>query len=160
MANWYAANSQPNQESRLYKSLKRNGFEAIDPMVPLVGSTVEQPYYPGYVLFQADSDSVHLAKKVKGIRKIVGIDGIPIPIPNTEAESTREKLELIRENGYVDTIVKSGSHVSITDGFLEDMVGVVDRIDGDSAIVDFYFWGKKTSKRVYLTSVEITGNRP
>jgi len=131
---WYAVRTKPSQEDRVYSRLTEVGLEAFLPRIRVrrkhrgVGAIRVEPLFPGYLFI-----SISLTPRVwdtvrwtRGVRTIVGCDGVPSPIPE-------ETIALIKERLGADGVMQSnasyapGDRVRIREGPFAGLVGVLER---------------------------------
>ena len=135
---WYAANTLPNREALASSQLLRQGFEVYFPKrrktVRHARRTHERivSFFPGYLFVSMDL-SVDRWRSVNGtigVRALVMDSERPLPVPAGIVENLREMTD---ELGFLHRVEKlqPGDRVKVLDGPLADMIGTIERLDGN-----------------------------
>ena len=112
---------------------------------------VERKVFPGYVLIKMvmTDDSWHVVRNTRGVTGFVGPGSKPIPLTEKEVESLGfEKREIVV--GYA-----VGENVKITEGPLENFIGIVEEIELDKNVVRVMvsMFGRETPVELELDQV-------
>ena len=114
---------------------------------------VERKVFPSYVLVKMvmTDDSWHVVRNTRGVTGFVGPGSKPVPLTEEEV------LALGVEKHEIEVDYKVGDSVKITDGALEDFIGVVDEIELDKnkirVIVSMF--GRETPVELEPDQVEL-----
>lgn len=130
--NWYAAYTNSNHEKCVALQLERRSIELFLPLYDSVRRwkdrrvKLQLPLFPGYVFVRLPMRDRLRALQVPGIARLVGFNGLPCPIPDSEIETLQLCLARnlsLQPHGYVQV----GRRVRIEAGPLEGMEGMVIR---------------------------------
>lgn len=129
--------------------LKGLGAEVYDPLVP--GDNGRKVRYsPGYLYLKVDPNDPkwHLIKKGTGIKSIVG------EISDAEMEALMATVEHLKQNGHMQSRLRSGVNIVVTNGPYEHLEGIIDGtpIDGKVPVV-LYVLGSPTYRQVDVSSI-------
>lgn len=166
-AKWYVLHTYSGYENMVRDNLemvfKKNNlsdrlFELSIPMEDVVEEKngkrkiVQRKMFPCYVLIKMDYDNSmwHIITNTRGVTGFVGPMGRPMPL--TDEEVKRMHLE----KTVVETDLKEGDKVKITDGALIDFVGIVETIDlaASKCRVNVSMFGRNTPVDLELYQVE------
>src|SRR5262252_8505194 len=105
---WYAVQVKRYEEHRV---VHRLAMRAIPTFLPLLeafrrrgrAAARLEPLFPGYLFVQlptlaADPGQWHIARWTPGVRRILGTEGIPVPMPAAAMDIIRAQVE---EFGFV-----------------------------------------------------------
>jgi len=137
-AAWYAVQVKRYQEHRVARHLATRPIASLLPLIeavrlrsPMRGPTRLEPLFPGYLFVRmppldADPRHWHLLQWTPGVRRILGIEGSPVPVPGKAIEAIQAR---IHELGFVRPCIRfsTGARVRIRSGPLEGLEGVFDR---------------------------------
>ncbi|MCL2068544.1 MAG: transcription termination/antitermination protein NusG [Oscillospiraceae bacterium] len=166
-AKWYVVHTYSGYENKvagsIEKAVENRGFKELIPEVRVPTETVteikdnkkrdvERKIYPGYVMVKMimTDDSWYVVRNIRGVTGFVGPGSKPVPLTDEEVANLGvEKHEII-----VDFAV--GDSVNVIDGYLEGMVGTVDRIDAENDLVyvTVSMMGKDVPVELGLNQVE------
>jgi transcription antitermination factor NusG len=131
-ARWFAAYTCANHEKRVASLLQGRG---VDYFLPLYSCTrrwkdrsvsLNLPLFPGYIFVRLAAHARLRVLEVPGVAHLVGFNGRPYPIEESEIESLRKgvanRVRLV-PHGYLT----SGSRVRIARGPLEGVEGILIR---------------------------------
>lgn len=135
---WYAVQVKRYQERRVARYLAMKPIATYLPLIESIrrrdgirGPVRLEPLFPGYlfVLMQSLDDSPglwHLVRWTPGVRRILGIEGTPVPMPAGAIEAIQART---RELGFVRPCIQfvPGTRVRIRSGPLHGLEGVFDR---------------------------------
>lgn len=166
-AKWYVLHTYSGYENMVKDNLemvfKKNNLmdklvEITIPMEDVVEEKngkrkiVQRRMFPCYVLIKMDynNDMWHLITGTRGVTGFVGPQGRPLPL--TEEEIRRMHLEKV----VVETDMKVGDKVKVTQGPLEGFVGDIESIDaeGGKCKVIVSMFGRLTPVDLELYQIE------
>ena len=167
-AKWYVVHTYSGYEnkvaSNLEKTVENRGLQDLIREVKVPTETVteiedsksrevERKIYPGYVFSKMvyTDETWYVVRNIRGCTGFVGPSSEPIPLTDAEVE----KMGV--ESHSVEVAYKVGDSVRVTDGPLEDFVGVVDEIDADKNIVrvTVSMFGRDTAVELELNQAEL-----
>jgi transcriptional antiterminator NusG len=129
---WYAIWTRSRHENVVREQLERKGYEAFLPTITKWSrwkdrkKQIEWPLFPGYCFARFDSRNRLPVLACDGVVQIVGIEGVPSPIPAYEVEGIRQLVE--SELSYDPCpLVKEGEMVKVVSGPLKGVVGRLTR---------------------------------
>ena len=128
--NWYLLYTKPKREDFVSESLHRINIEVYNPKrsnskkkANGVRGDFFAPLFPCYVFVRFDVQKFfHMIKYTRGVKKIVGFDGSPSPVPEEIITSIRSR----ESEGVVDmaSSFNEGDMVVINNGLFRDFTGV------------------------------------
>ncbi|MGN1112708.1 MAG: transcription termination/antitermination protein NusG [Acutalibacteraceae bacterium] len=167
-AKWYVVHTYSGYEnkvaSNLEKTVENRGLQDLIREVKVPTETVteiedskarevERKIYPGYVFIKMvyTDETWYVVRNIRGCTGFVGPSSEPIPLTDAEVE----KMGV--ESRSVELAYKVGDSVRVTDGPLEDFVGVVDEIEVDKNIVrvTVSMFGRDTAVELELNQAEL-----
>ena len=167
-AKWYVVHTYSGYEnkvaSNLEKTVENRGLQDLIREVKVPTETVteiedsksrevERKIYPGYVFIKMvyTDETWYVVRNIRGCTGFVGPSSEPSPLTDAEVE----KMGV--ESHSVEVAYKVGDSVRVTDGPLEDFVGVVDEIDADKNIVrvTVSMFGRDTAVELELNQAEL-----
>lgn len=99
MLNWYLIYLKPRNEDNISRRLADCGFEVFNPKVKERKflrrklSDVISALFPGYIFVRLDYPSDYrLISYTRGVKKIVGTENSPTPVPQAIIDSIRARL--------------------------------------------------------------------
>lgn len=134
---WYAVQAKRNQEHNVAQRLALRGVQTFLPRIEVVRryggrrrSSLE-PLFPGYLFVhvappERDPTSWNAVRWSPGVHRVVGVDGVPVPVPSCAIERIRERttgLGSVRPS----LLLAAGSRVRIRRGPLEGLDAIFDR---------------------------------
>jgi len=138
---WYAAATQPNREPFAIIQLQAQGFESFFPKrLKTVRHARKQSkrivsFFPGYVFVALDLgvDRWRSVNGTFGVRSLVMSGDRPLPAPDGVVENLQTMTD---EQGFLQLVedLRHGDTVRVIDGPLADMVGRIDRLDGNHRV--------------------------
>lgn len=138
---WYAIYSSPNCEKRVADQLTRKSIEHFLPLYRSVRQwkdrkvTLQLPLFPGYVFVRFALPDRLQVLEVPRVVRLVGFNGAPAALDETEIESLRRALiEGVRAEPY-PRYLEVGRRVRIIAGPLAGREGIVKRWRGDLRVV-------------------------
>lgn len=164
MITWYAAYTQPNQETRALENLARQGYQVYLPRCrrwvrhARRRSAVLRPLFPRYLFVGLD----RLTERWRPIRSTVGVVGLvscgedPLPV----APNIIEELRNRESKGAFDMLapvrrLATGAPVRVTEGVLADLVGrFLGMADHDRVYVLLELLGRSVRAEVSALAVD------
>jgi transcription antitermination factor NusG len=137
---WYALQVRTRHEVAVELRLRQSGYNVCLPRTATqrAGSTgacaPRTPLFPGYVFTQYDPAIAYRMVEAPGVIRIVGFGSTPTPVDEAELESAR----ILADSGApvgACSFVREGEAVTIREGPLAGLHGVVSRIKGHHRIV-------------------------
>jgi transcription antitermination factor NusG len=131
MANWYVINTKPKKENQVERLFEEGGFTIYCPKHGVEGQV--RPFFPGYAfLVFGFPEQYQMVKYTRGVKRIVGNDDGPIPIPLEAVEGlkAREKDGLIVLEKYGGE-PGVGDEIEVMEGPLKGLKGVFKKEAGD-----------------------------
>ena len=129
---WYAAYTSANHEKRVALQL---GQRSVEHFLPLYESVrrwkdrrmkLQLPFFPGYVFVRLALRDRLQVLQVPGVAKLVGFNGLPSALPDSEIEAIQTCLA--RKAGLEPhPYVQVGRRVRVKAGPLEGLEGIVVR---------------------------------
>jgi transcription antitermination factor NusG len=96
MGNWFVLNIKPKKEFQVERLFTEAGFKIYNPKY--VHGKKIRSFFPGYEFLYFDFPSQYrLVKYTRGVKKIVGVREVPVPIP----EEVILEIKSREENGLV-----------------------------------------------------------
>ena len=167
-AKWYVVHTYSGYEnkvaSNLEKTVENRGLQDLIREVKVPTETVteiedsksrevERKVFPGYVFIKMvyTDETWYVVRNIRGCTGFVGPSSEPIPL--TDAEVERMGVE----TKSVEISYSVGDSVRITDGPLEDFVGVVEEIDTEKNCVrvTVSMFGRDTAAELELDQAEL-----
>ena len=125
---WYALWTRSRHEKRVREQLQHKSVEVFLPTIAKWSrwkdrkKQVEWPLFPGYCFARFDAAHRLPVLTCDGVVQIVGIEGVPSPIPAHEVEGIRQLVE--SELAYDPCpLIKEGEMVKVVSGPLKGVVG-------------------------------------
>jgi transcription termination/antitermination protein NusG len=136
---WYAVHSRSRHEDVVFNGLSKKSIETFLPKVQVMSRRKDRrkriyiPLLSGYIFVHSDLNPGQYLDILKtyGVVKIIGINGVPVPLKDSEILS----LQIL--NGTDRTVrnqdyVKEGDRIIIMDGPLKGLTGFYLRHKGKS----------------------------
>ncbi|MGH7909100.1 MAG: UpxY family transcription antiterminator, partial [Thermodesulfobacteriota bacterium] len=125
---WYAIYTRSRHEKFVYELLNDKGIETFLPLRVFLSQwkdrkkKIESPLFPGYLFTRINIlDDFTKVITSKGVVKILGTNGTPIPIPINEIDSVKTLLKSgLRYDPY--PYLKSGMKVQVIRGPLQGII--------------------------------------
>ena len=173
---WYVLKSISGQENKVTNyietEIKPLGFEqyvtqVVIPMEKVIqirnGKKVpkEKPYYPGYLMVEADlmGEIPHIIKNIPGVISFLSLTkgGDPVPMRKSEVNRMLGRMDELSEfasDAEIPFIV--GENVKVTDGPFNGFNGTVEKIleDKKKVEVSVLIFGRKTPMELSFAQVE------
>ncbi len=128
---WYAIYTRSRHEKIVYELLNDKGIETFLPLRVFLSQwkdrkkKIESPLFPGYLFTRINIlDDFTKVITSKGVVKILGTNGTPIPIPINEIDSVKTLLKSgLKYDPY--PYLKSGMKVQVIRGPLQGIIGKI-----------------------------------
>lgn len=130
---WYVVQTKPQEEDLVRQRLVKADFEVFLPRIKAAvrgsrGATRIRALFPAYLFMRCDfrdTNVVHMIKYTRGVRKILGGND-PVPLPDVVIDTIKER---VGEGDVVmqQMVFKKGDKVRIKNGWMEDLVGVLEK---------------------------------
>ncbi|MCC7035487.1 MAG: UpxY family transcription antiterminator [Acidobacteria bacterium] len=137
---WYAIWTRSRHEKMVRDQLAKKSVEVF---LPTIGKwsrwkdrkkKIEWPLFPGYCFARFDATNRLPVLTCDGVVQIVGVEGMPSPIPEVEVDSIRQLVE--SELSYDPCpLVKEGAMVKVVSGPLRGVVGRLQRKGAHARLV-------------------------
>jgi transcription termination/antitermination protein NusG len=137
---WYAVYTRSRHEKSVADQLRYKQIETFLPLCEMMrrwkngDHRVQLPLFPGYTFVHiALKDRLHVLN-VPGVVRLVGFDGIPVPLADEDVESLRRALSSsvkVAPHPYL----AMGRRVRVTAGPLTGLEGILVRKKGDFQVV-------------------------
>jgi len=165
-AKWYVVHTYSGYENKVAATIEKAvenrklhdlicqvlvPVEEVEEIIEDKRKIVERKVFPGYVLVKMvmTDQSWHVVRNTRGVTGFVGPGSKPIPLTDREVEALGvEKREIIV--GYA-----VGDSVKITEGPLENFIGIVEEIelDKNNVRVMVSMFGRETPVELELDQV-------
>ena len=124
MPSWYVINTKPKKESQVERLFVEGGFTFYCPKY--VHEKRVGPFFPGYAFVRFEfPDQYKMVKYTRGVKRIVGNDAGPTPIPEEVVRGIRERERdgLIVFEKYGEEPA-AGDEIEVVEGPLKGLKGV------------------------------------
>jgi transcriptional antiterminator RfaH len=132
MGLWYVLNTKPKKESQVERLFTEGGFTIYCPKYSREKRVV--PFFPGYAFLRFEfPEQVQLVKYTRGVKRVVGNDAGPTPIPEeiVEGIKARERDGLIVFERYGEE-PSVGDEIEVVEGPLKGLKGIFRKEVGDN----------------------------
>ncbi|ODS89123.1 transcription termination/antitermination protein NusG [Chryseobacterium lacus] len=173
---WYVLKAISGQENKvktyIENEMKRLNFESyvtqvVIPMEKVIvmrnGKKVpkERPYYPGYLMVEANlmGEIPHIIKNIPGVISFLSLTkgGDPVPMRKAEVNRMLGKMDELSEFATeLEIPFVIGESVKVTDGPFNGFTGTVEKIleDKKKLEVSVLIFGRKTPMELSFMQVE------
>ncbi|HDT14053.1 MAG TPA: hypothetical protein ENO03_06820 [Candidatus Aminicenantes bacterium] len=132
MKRWYVINTKPKKEGQVQRLFEEGGFTIYCPKYLREKSVA--PFFPGYAfLLFAFPEDYRLVKYTRGVKRVVGNEAGPTPIPEEVVEGIkareRDGLIVFERYGREPSV---GDEIEVVEGPLKGLKGVFRKEVGDS----------------------------
>lgn len=140
MEYWYAVYTKPRHEKKVFEQFEEKEFESFLPLVKQVRlwkdrkKKVEVPMFRSYLFARFDYKYRYDLLQIRGVVKIVNFRGTPAVVPDWQIEALKKMLEN-PEKMRLETYIRTGEEVEVTDGPFKGMRGAVKTIKGATRLV-------------------------
>jgi transcriptional antiterminator RfaH len=131
MPRWYVINTKPKKESQVERLFIEGGFTIYCPKY--VREKRVMPFFPGYAFLRFEfPDEFQLVKYTRGVKRVVGNDTGPTPIPEWVVAGirARERDGLIVFERYGEEPAV-GDEIEVVEGPLKGLKGIFRKEVGD-----------------------------
>lgn len=131
-SHWYALQTRANHEKRLAEQLIRRSVEHFLPLYESMRRwkdrrvKLQLPLFPGYILVRIDARDRLRVLQTPGAARLVSSNGAPVPLPDSEIEALRRKLNgevVVEPHPYL----RIGRRVRVRNGTLAGFEGILIR---------------------------------
>jgi transcription antitermination factor NusG len=131
MSSWYVINTKPKKEAQVERLFEEGGFAIYCPKH--LSERRVKPFFPGYAFLVFDfPEQYQTVKYTRGVKRVVGNDDGPIPIPSEVIQSLRERekdgLIILEKYGREPGV---GDEIEVMEGPLRGLKGVFKKEVGD-----------------------------
>jgi transcription elongation factor/antiterminator RfaH len=139
-ARWYAIYTRSRHEKVVAETLEKRTVEHFLPLYETVRKwkngrfKVQLPLFPGYLFVHIALSERLRVLQVPGVVRLVGFNGMPAPLPQTEVEIIRSALSKGVE-AEPHPYLKVGQRVRIISGPMEGLQGILLRRRGRPRVV-------------------------
>lgn len=127
---WYAVYTKSRHEKVAETNLKNRGVTTFLPLREVVSrwkdrnKTIHVPLFPSYVFVNIGTMDLHRVIYTKGVLKVVGTNGTPVPVPADQVEAIKVLVQSkIKYDPY--PYFERGREVLIKSGPLQGVVGKI-----------------------------------
>lgn len=124
MLRWYVVNTKPKKESQVERLFSEAGFTVYCPKY--VHEKRVSPFFPGYAFLQFEFPGQYqLVKYTRGVKRVVGRDEGPTPIPDEVVQGIRDRERdgLIAFERYGEE-PGPGDEIEVVEGPLKGLRGI------------------------------------
>ncbi len=124
MKNWFVLNTKPKKEFHVEKIFTEAGFRIYNPKYKQDERI--KPFFPGYEFILFDfPEQYRLVKYTRGVKRIVGTEEGPTPIP----EEVLDALKAREEDGLIELLKygeepELGDEIEVVEGPLKGLKGI------------------------------------
>jgi transcription antitermination factor NusG len=137
MKNWFVLNTKPKKEFHVEKIFVEAGFRIYNPKYKQDERI--KPFFPGYEFLYFDfPEEYRLVKYTRGVKKIVGTQEGPTPIP----EEVLDALKAREVDGFIELLKygeepELGDEIEVVEGPLKGLRGIFKRelSDADRVLI-------------------------
>jgi transcriptional antiterminator RfaH len=131
MLNWYVINTKPKKESQVERLFEEGGFTIYCPKH--LSEKRVKPFFPGYAFLSFEfPEQYQTVKYTRGVKRIVGNDDGPIPIPEEVVRGLRAREEkgliVLEKYGQEPGV---GDEIEVMEGPLKGLRGLFKKEAGD-----------------------------
>jgi transcription antitermination factor NusG len=124
MKSWFVLNTKPKKEYQVERLFEEGGIDFYCPKY--IHETKKKPFFSGYgFIFFDYPEQYKLVKYTRGVKRIIGNEEGPIPIPEEIIQQIRKR----EVDGYVELekyggIPEIGDEIEIMEGPMKGLRGV------------------------------------
>ena len=158
---WFAVASRPRQEKVAEVNLKRQGYQAVLPLIEARKrrqnrwTTVTEPLFPGYLFVRLELGKDNLApiRSTRGCRDLVRIGSGLVPVPE---DVMAPLLSLNSSPKTGEVLFSEGDEVAIATGAFAGLQGIFQLVKGkERAEVFIALLGKERPITVALDDLAL-----
>ncbi len=127
---WYAVYTKSRHEKVAETNLKSRGVTTFLPLREVVSrwkdrnKTINVPLFPSYVFVNIGFMDIHKVIYTKGVLRVVGCNGTPVPVPTEQVEAIRMLIQSkLKYDPY--PYLNKGKEVLIKSGPLQGIIGKI-----------------------------------
>jgi transcription antitermination factor NusG len=131
MPNWYVVNTKPKKEFQVEKLFAEGGYTYYNPVYRHEKKI--RPFFPGYGFLQFEfPDQFQTVRFTRGVKRIVGNQGGPIPVPvELIQEIKAREIDGLIEFEKHGQAPKVGDEIEVVEGPLKGLKGIFQKEIGD-----------------------------
>lgn len=157
---WFAVHTKARHEKKANRALTEKNVETFLPTREIVNrwkdreKKVLMPLFPGYLFVKIDPLDRYTVLNTNGVVRILGNNGVPVPVSTEEIEATKRLIETgLKYEPFPYSIV--GREVEVRRGPLEGAIGKILRTKGAySLILSVHLIMRSVSVEVDLSDVD------
>jgi len=158
--NWFAVHTRARHEKKANSALVEKNVETFLPTREIVSQwkdrkkKVLMPLFPGYLFVNIDPSDRYTVLNTNGVVRILGNNGVPVPVSPEEIEATKRLIETgLKYEPFPYSIV--GREVEVIRGPLEGTMGKILRTKGAySLVLSVHLIMRSVSVEVDLSDVD------
>jgi transcription termination/antitermination protein NusG len=129
---WYVIHTRSQSEAKVESALQQNGVEIFLPRITVRGRRQDRrvflkaPLFPGYLFVHTVLEPLAYYEIIKlpWVVRVLGINGLPKPVPSAQVESIKTIVETERPY-YPWVYLDKGKLVRILEGPLTGSIGLI-----------------------------------
>ena len=157
---WYAVYTKSRHEKVAETNLKNRGVTTFLPLREVVSrwkdrnKTIHVPLFPSYVFVNVGVMDLHRVTYTKGVLKVVGTNGTPVPVPADQVEAIKVLVQSkIKYDPY--PYFERGREVLIKSGPLQGVVGkIMDKRSRHRLVLSIDLIKKSVSLEIDVLDIE------
>ena len=157
---WFAVHTRARHEKKANRALAEKNVETFLPLREVVSQWKDRkkkvflPLFPGYLFVCMDPGDRYELLNTAGVIRILGNNGVPVPVSPEEIETTKRLIETgLRYEPFPYSIV--GREVEVIRGPLEGAIGRISRTKGAyRLILSVHLIRRSVSVEVDLNDVD------
>jgi transcriptional antiterminator RfaH len=127
MKNWFVINTKPKKEHQVERIFLEAGFDIYNPKIKQDSRIA--PFFPGYAFLAFEHpEQYRLVRYTRGVKRVIGNDAGPIPIPDEVVHGIREReingLIELEKYGMEPSV---GDRIEVMEGPLKGLKGIFKR---------------------------------
>lgn len=133
---WYLVQCKPRQDERAEEHLVRQGFNCFRPqyqrerLIRGRRHVLVESLFPGYLFIQlAPSDNWAPLRSTRGVNRLVGFGGFPLPVSDDLIAQLRQRAETLPH-----PLLQAGDRVRVTGGSFAELDAIFLAMDGDERV--------------------------
>ncbi len=138
---WYAIHTKPRSEKKTAGHLSKKGIEFFLPLQKTLKQWsdrkkwVEIPLINSYIFIKTDLSNYYDILSTPGIVKIIGFEGKPVPIPDSQIAVLKIIIQEKIEAGVTEEVIPEGKKVEILFGPMKGIIGELLSYRGKKTVV-------------------------
>lgn len=157
---WFAVHTRARHEKKANLALAEKNVETFLPLREVVShwkdrkKKVRMPLFPGYLFVNIDPSNSYTVLNTKGVVRILGNNGLPVPVLTEEIEAMKRLIETgLKYDPFPYSII--GREVEVIRGPLEGTMGRILRTKGAySLVLSVHLIMRSVSVEVDLSDVD------